>query len=964
MTVLIKLLGEPRWEHDGLVKALPHEGPLWLMAFLACHEEPVAREGLLELLYPDTEPDAARNRLRQLLHRARALPWTAGLETDARGARWNADCDVRHFRRAFSKGDWAEAVNAYGGTFLEGCRVYDSPELEGWLESERENLQAAWTDAALNQAAVLHGAGSPALALPILERVLELDPYAEAAVQAHLKSAAGSGQPALVQKVYGTFRARLERDLGLEPEPATVRLFESLLESAPPAILESSRATLSRALRKSLTSFVGREAELEAITRQLAQPDCRLLTLCGPGGMGKTRLALEILEAHRTAFEGEVSFVPLEAASSGEALLFAVAGALGLELSGAHESRQRLLEFLRQRSRLIVLDNFEQLLTNEVRAEVLTLVLDVLEGTTGVKLLVTSRHRLELQAEWVVPLEGLDAPTSGTLEAARRSSGARLFVERASRARPGFALEAANAPAVARICRLTDGLPLGLELAAAWVGAITPEEIAAELEGHAELDGLDGSADRPERHHSLRAAFEHSWNLLSGEERDALARLSVFRGGFERTGAGRVAGASLRSLLGLVNKSLLRRTLEGRFVTLEVIRQHAALRLSQTPELEAATRRAHAEYVLSFLEDTEPKLRGPEQARAFEHLGLEYDNARAALDWAIETVQADAALRLGAALHWFWYVRGHHLEGRNGLEAALALAKASTNGAALSRAHYGAGWLARELGDYAAARMHLGDALYFAHALGDRTLEAAAYHALGLTSRETGDLETGRIELERAEAIQRELRDRWGLAASLNDLGVVALLREDFTGARRYFLESLHLKEAIGDAQGVAYALTNLGQASSDRVERRDLTERSLAIKRELGDRQGVANGLYNLGALDLEAGDLGSSRARLTESLELFWSLGRRRAIAAALASIAQLCALEGRFETCARLIGAVDALVDASGFELQGVNRTDLERDLGSARDALGGDAYARAHRQGQAMRLEEAVDLARGQ
>ncbi len=941
-----------------------------MVAFLTCHDEPVPREEILELLYPDTEPEVARNRLRQLLHRARALPWTAGIETDGRGLRWSADCDVRLFRRAFARGDWPEAARLYGGAFLEGCRVYELPELEGWLESERENLQAAWTEAALNLAADLERQGASANAMPMLERALEIDPYAEGVVQAYLRASARNGQRAPGERVYRAFHARLERDLGLEPEPATARLFESLLESPPlerPALAQSERdgfepvRTPTRPTpRAPLTSFVGREAELEAVAHQLAQPECRLLTLLGPGGMGKTRLALEVGEAHRVTHGSEVSFVPLEAVGSSDALAFAVAGALGLDLSGTDRPQQRLLEFISARAGLIVLDNLEQLLTPDVRTDVLALVLEVLEAAEGIKLLVTSRQRTELQAEWVVPLEGLPAPTSGTLEASRRSSAARLFVERANRARPGFALTALNAASVARICHLTDGLPLGLELAAAWAGTLEPEEIAAELESPTALESGPAS-DRPERHHSLRAAFDHSWRLLEDAERTALAGLSVFRGGFEREGASRVAGASLRALLGLVNKSLLRRTLEGRFAMLEVIRQHAVERLRQTPEREAEIRRTHAEYLLALLENAAPALRGPEQVRTLKRLSLEHDNARAALDWAVENAQVDAALRLSAALHWFWYVRGHHREGRNGLEIALALSGA--NGLARLGALYGAGWLSRELGDYDSAHTHLEEALRLARAHRDRKMEAAAIHALGLTHRETGDLETAWVEFEQSAAIQRALHDHWGLATSLNDLGVVALLREDFIRARRFFEESLHLKEAIGDAQGVAYALTNLGQASANPAERRDLTERSLAIKRELGDHQGVANGLYNLGALDLETGDLESARARLTESLNLFWQLGRRRAIAAALASLAQLSALQGRYENSARLMGAVDALVDAAGFQLQGVNTDDLERDLRLTRDALGEAAFARAHQRGQAMTLQDAVGLAFG-
>lgn len=978
MNAAVRLLGEPHWEQDGRSLALPQEGPLWLIAFLACREEQVAREELLEVLYPDIEPGTARNRLRQLLHRARALPWTAGIEADAHGLRWSADCDVREFRRAFTHGDWAEAVQLYRGTFLENCRVHDSPELESWLDSERENLQAAWRDAALNRAAELHRAGAFTSAMPILEHTLELDPYAEEAVQAYLKSAAESGQPARAARVYGAFRSRLERDLGLEPEPATVQLFEALPDVGPrdaslpestktdapvTAVLEARPTVAPRGSRAALTSFVGREAELAAIGDRLAQADCRLLTVVGSGGMGKTRLALEVAEARR-ATHSEVWFVPLETASSNAMVVSMIAQALGVALWATGDPRTQLLEALQHRNGLIVLDNFEQLLTLEARVDTLAFVHEVLETAPRVKLLITSRHRLELQSEWVVPLEGLESPTSGTLEAARRSSGARLFVERASRARPGFALSGANAAAVARICRWTDGLPLGLELAAAWVGTLEPEEIAAELEATTDL-GSESAADRPARHHSLRAAFEHSWRLISHEERDALARLSVFRGGFERAGANSVAGASLRTLMGLVNKSLLRRDLEGRFAMLEVIRQQAAEVLQRTPQLEAAARRAHAEHVLSLIEETAPQLHGSEQTRALERLAALHDNARAALHWALETARVEMALRLAAGLHEFWDVRGHHREGQAFLEAALALHEIDSGAdstAARAEALLGAGWLERALGEYATARSKLEAARALWGTLGARAKEAQALHGLGVISSETDDLAAARTHLEAAVAIQREVSDRWGLATSLNDLGFVRLLQGDRAAAQRDLEESLELKEAIHDLQGVAYALANLGLTVADDPNAyRVLTERSLAIKRELGDQQGVANSLFNLGTINLETGSLETARAQLTESLRLFWQLSRRRSIAAALAAHAQLCALEGRVDLSARLIGTVDAMLRAAGLALQGVNSEHLERDLRLAREALGEAAYARAHASGRTMRLEDAVTLA---
>ncbi|WP_026332399.1 tetratricopeptide repeat protein [Deinococcus apachensis] len=283
------------------------------------------------------------------------------------------------------------------------------------------------------------------------------------------------------------------------------------------------------------------------------------------------------------------------------------------------------------------------------------------------------------------------------------------------------------------------------------------------------LDLAEGAApDRPERHHSLRAAFTSSWGLLTPGEQRALARLSVFRGGFERPAGSQVGGAPLRTLLGLADHSLLRRDREGRFALHEVVRQYAAEALGMDPAEFGAASRAHAAHFLALAEEAAPELLGPEQARWLERLSTEHDNLRAALAWLLERRDAGAALRLAAALHWFWYVRGHHREGLALLEAALALPRVS--GAA------------RELGEYPAARARLDEALLLSQGAGARTQEAKVLHALGLNSRGLGGLEEAQAFLTRAEAIQREVGDRWGLSTSLNDLGITWLLRGE--GAR------------------------------------------------------------------------------------------------------------------------------------------------------------------------------------
>ncbi|OLV15354.1 ATP-binding protein [Deinococcus marmoris] len=951
------LLGEPALETGGELLSLPPEVPLWLTAFVACQDEPVSRLELLELLYPDVPADAARNRLRQLLHRARHLDWAAGLSASGEVLHWTGRVDARLFRQACQAGRWSQALALYRGSLLDGHRPTGFPAFAAWLDAEREDLHAAWLDAALSQAGELEGGGQPGAALLILEQLLDASPFAEEAVQAALRCAAGLGDGERGARIYGRFRTHLRRELGLEPETVTTQLYEAVRELRP---LPSVRRSLSRAT----TPLFGREDEVRWVREQLAQPDGRLLSVIGPGGSGKTRLSLEVLawagqEAGLTA-----SFVALESVGAVDGVVTAITAALGLAPGGSEPPEEQLLSALMTARHLLVLDNLEHLLASPERAPLLRWLQNVLDQAPQVRVIVTSRIRLGLQEERVLSLDGLDFPAAPDLDLAARSSAVRLLIERASRVRAGFALDPQNVGALIQICALTGGLPLALELSAAWMATFEPQDIVTELS--ASLDLLGGDApDRPERHRSLRAAFEQSWRLLGNTERQVLARLSVLRGGFDRPAAQAVAGSGLLALLTLADHSLIRRDLGGRYRLHEVIREYAAeaLRAGRDSELvtepvtEAEARRLHAAHFAALAAEAAPHLHGPDQAAWLSRLDAEHDNFRAALGWVLDHGTADDALRLSAALHWFWYVRGHHREGLRWMTAALERPDGNTQARVLTLD--GAGALARELGLYDQSVMWLEDALTLARSTRLPVLEAQVLYGLGLTVRELGHADRALTLLEQAEALQRQLGQSWGLSTTLNDLGIFWARNGDPVRARQLFSESLRLKEQLGDRQGIAYALSNLGNTLDDPADFQRLTEQSLSIKRVLGDRQGVANSLFNLADLQIDRGELTAGRALLEEALDLFWQLGRKRAVAAALIEFGKLAVAEGRPERCLQLNGAAETLLGSLHVPAPSMG---MNGQIDAATATLGEVEAELWTRLGRMMSLENAVGLAR--
>jgi len=560
------------------------------------------------------------------------------------------------------------------------------------------------------------------------------------------------------------------------------------------------------------TSFVGRASELDEIDRLLEDPDCRLLTLVGPGGAGKTRLALEAAARRIERYPHGVHFVPLVSVASPEFLAPAVAESIQFAVDGAHSgfsAQDQLLDYLGERSTLLVLDNFEHLVDGA------DLLGEIIERAPKVELLTTSRERLNVQSEWVLDVHGL-----GLAENGNGGSGAlRLFVERATQVEPDFSLDDGERVEARRICRLVEGLPLGIELAASWVSVLSCAEIADEIARN--IDFLATSMrDVPERHRSLRAALDQSWRLLSSEQQDVLARLSVLRGDYGREAAAAVADADLPLLAELVSKSLVRRSDFGRYELHELLRQYAAEKLATgSPDALASSRERHARHYLVALDERRGALVGKGVVQARDELRRELDNLRIAAEWAVATWAEDEARGVLAGLNEFFFAHSW-FDGAETFERLAAVAS-DTSGPVrgLDRASPVA--LAA-----VAYRTSLGSALGYDEELDRLALEClprlreqrmtwelgACLLALG-TNACYRDVYPGAADyLEEAVATARSAGDKVGEVASLSWLGFVQLLLgDDLEGARASFEASHATAESLGNPQLLAYAISKLG---------------------------------------------------------------------------------------------------------------------------------------------------------
>jgi predicted ATPase/class 3 adenylate cyclase len=686
------------------------------------------------------------------------------------------------------------------------------------------------------------------------------------------------------------------RDL-LEPE----RIYQVLHPDLPNQFpLLKSLEHRPHNLPLQATPFLGREREVGEVVELLQRPDVRLLTLTGPGGIGKSRLALQAAAELLDDFPDGVYFVPLAPLTDPAFVLSAIAGALGLREEGGQPLLDRLSAFLGAKRLLLVVDNLEHLV------EAAPHLSHLLEASPGLKALTTSRMPLRLRAEREYPVPPLELPRRNPPlppEQLSQYEAVRLFIERAQAVKPDFAVDNANAPALAEICHRLDGLPLAIELAAARIRILSPQAMLARMEKRLLL--LTGGArDAPQRQRTLRDAIAWSHDLLDPEEHALFRRLAVFAGGATYEAVEEVANPDrevdvLGALERLVEHSLLRQdeglSSEPRFAMLETIREFALEQLETVGEAADGHQR-HAAYFLAVTASAGPTLRSRGQLPWLERLEDDHDNLRAAIEWAI-THDADAALALSANLAWFWHYRGFVSEGRTWLDRALALASGTTS-PGRTAALLGAATLADVQSDTDRTAELAAEALTATQCTGDRASETYAHLLLGLSARDCGDSEAGQQRLEEAHALALQTGDRWTEALSCLNLAGTPWNQGDYKRTAALLDAGLAAAEAAGDAWVITSARSVRGLLASDQGDPAKaiaLLEESLAQQRVYRDPIGAQSSLLWLGIALRQHGDLDRAEAHLVEALDTARYLGDAWHIAASLAALGEVALARG---------------------------------------------------------------------
>ncbi|MEM6429553.1 MAG: BTAD domain-containing putative transcriptional regulator [Deinococcota bacterium] len=794
----IKLLGTPVIVLDQPTLNQPISQPRGKTAaflyYLAYQGGWVSRRDILYLFWPDKDEYKARANVRQLVRTVKKLPHLEGFESTASHVRWCVQTDVQAFQQAVQNQNFTEAVALYQGDLLANFRATAFPEFESWLELERVTLFNSYREASFYAAKAYEADGHIAKAAELFERLHRLEPLDEEVIRRYLELLALAEKRVEALKVFAAFKQQLALELDLNPEQTTLDLAENIRSGvlrseyvAASDTMAKERSSRTKALPIPTTFFVGREAEASQLTRQLQDPACRLLSIVAAGGMGKTRLAIEVGQRLAQSYAEGVCFVPLEAVSSPALIVSAIADSLNLSFSGQKSPKEDVFAYFEKKHVLLILDNLEHLL------EDVSLIPELLASVPQLNILTTSRERLNLHAEWLYDLGGMQVLASDEVgnHEANKSDAVRLFVQSAKKARASFELAETQLNTVVKICQLVGGMPLALELTASWLRILSERDVLLELE-----QGLDvlqtSTTDMPARHLSIANIFEASWSSLSQVEQLALCKLAVFEGGFTKTSAYDVAEVGLPLLLLLANKSFLRQDSTRRFKPHPLMWQFIRNKADQYLPLNTDIQEKHATYFMAFVQAREGFHEHPEVVLLRHELNIELANIRRAWQFATDHLREDLLGQSNLTLFWHFLTQGRKAEGAAFFEeASQTLSSESLTHARILHRH--------------SALLNL-----------------------------SGDEESSRPILERSLVLKRQHGATWDTAHALLSLSF-NYVSSDYASREtiaNMWRESANLFAQAGDAALQGRSLTHQAVHTASSFDRETLLEKSMTLLR------------------------------------------------------------------------------------------------------------------------------------
>ncbi|MCB8989370.1 MAG: tetratricopeptide repeat protein [Ardenticatenaceae bacterium] len=912
----ISLLGSPLITLDGRsVTGFVSQKSLALFAYLAVEsKQPHARTALADMFWPGQISKVALKNLRDVLSNLQKL---LGNQTAVppyllitrQTVQFNPDSshtlDTRQFASLLTTCEshrhkkietcrtcaqrLQQAIELYRSDFLADVFVDDSAAFEHWLVLNRERRQQLALEA-LNHLTRFHARRQEfSAARRYALRQVEIAPWLEVAYRQLMALSALMGQRGAALTHFETCRRRLAQELDVPPGSETMALYEQIKMGERPSTPSLPIITLPpHHIPAQTTAFLGREQEQLAIADYLQNPQCRLLTLIGSGGSGKTRLAVQVAGDEFANFEHGVFFVPLTAVDSTANLLITLAESINLPLAGQKPPQEQLLNYLREKELLLVLDNFESVLGD---AAAPALLADILQYAPRVVMLVTSRQPVGLQAERLFNLDGLPYPDASSQADFERWDAVQLYLDRARRIQPDVAADRDNLAAIAAICQLIEGLPLGIELAAAWAREMSGVEILTAVQ--TSLDTLATTRpDVPPRHRSLRATFASSWALLTAAEQRAFCALSVFRGGF----TAEAAPVEAPVLSALVGKSLLRLDEDGRYQIHELLRQFGEEKLAEDPHAETGARDYHSAWVVGFLQKWEPHLQSGQQLKALAHIRNEIDNVRAGWHWTLARRNEAEIAQAMPAIAQFLDLRGWFQEGAELFGGATAVIRdlGVLNGRLLA---YHASFTYR-LGDYESAQVLFEQSLTVFDQLAAPHEAAFAHNGLASIAVNRGQYAAAQEHAKLGLAVTCQTKDDYEQAKSLDILGIVARYEGRLPDAKTHFQASLQIYQRLGNQFGLARCLNYLGNVAlseGDYEEAQVLLTQAMASSRAINYRFLMAYLFNNLGNTTSHLQQYPAAKAYFEEGLQQFQNLGDQFGMAMAQLNLGQIHVLMG---------------------------------------------------------------------